>query len=434
MNKRQKKIIAIIPARGGSKGLPGKNIKPLLGKPLIAWTIEQAKKSTYIDKLIVSTDYPEIAEISKKYGAEIPFFRPQKYARDDSSIYETISHALCWLENKGEYYDILILLEPTSPLRKNGDIDRAIELFLKNFDKADALVSVGEVHLENPYIVRKINKDGYLEPLIKTNKSGAQRQKLPKSYFPYGVIYLSKVAELKKHKTFYQKKTIPYLIERWQHYEIDDIYDFICVERILKDRINKNNKFSPFLIDKAGLTISGNKIYLKEFTKANLYDKRYWRWLRDIDVIKTIGRTEYLMPIQPQEIENYVKKLLHSKQDYFFAIYLKEKDEFIGTFKIGSINLYHRTADVGILIGDKNYWGRGIGRDVLFAGCNYTFKYIDLQKLTGGCFQSNTAMQKCFESVGFKKEATLRNQLFFEGKHIDHILYGLFRNELKLPE
>lgn len=235
---KNKKILAIIPARGGSKGLPGKNIKPLLGKPLIAWTIEHAKKSKHIDKLIVSTDDEKIAEISKKYGAEVPFLRPSSLAKDDSPISNAIIHVINWFEKKGEYFDIIILLEPTSPIRKDDDIDNAIELFIKNIKKADSLVSLGEVQLEKPHILRKIEK-GFVTLFIKKNNKFYQRQQLPKTYFPYGVIYLSKIDAFKKHKTFYQKRTIPYLIERWQNYEIDDIYDFICNEVILKDRLNK---------------------------------------------------------------------------------------------------------------------------------------------------------------------------------------------------
>lgn len=232
------KVIAIIPARGGSKALPRKNIRLLAGKPLIAWTIEQAKKSKNIDKMIVSTDDEEIAEISKQYGAEVPFMRPKELATDNSPTIDAIMHALDWFESRGNYFDILVLLEPTSPLRKDGDIDNAIKLFLDNLGNADSLISLGEVQLENPYIMKKI-EDGYVKPLLYTNSQHHQRQQLPKAYFPYGVIYLSKTITLKKYKTVYQEKTIPYFIERWQNYEIDDIYDFIAIEAILKHRMEE---------------------------------------------------------------------------------------------------------------------------------------------------------------------------------------------------
>lgn len=230
------RIIAIIPARGGSKGLPGKNIKSLAGKPLISWTIEQAKKSKHIDKLIVNTDDKDIARIARKYGADVPFLRPKELAQDKSSVYDVIFHTLGWFKERGSEFDIVILLEPTSPLRKEGDIDSAIKLFLRNYNKADSLVSVGEIHLENPSITLKMDKK-FIKNYMKTDFS--RRQDLPRAYFPYGVIYLSKTRALEKYKKFYQNRTLPYLIERWQNYEIDDIYDFLCVEAILKQILKK---------------------------------------------------------------------------------------------------------------------------------------------------------------------------------------------------
>ena len=235
-NLNEYKILAIIPARGGSKGLPRKNILPLAGKPLIAWTIEQAKQSKYIDKIVVSTENNEIAEISKKYGAEVPFLRPIDLATDESKTIDAIFHALNWFEKNGEIFDILILLEPTSPLRDDNDLDNAIKLFIENIENSDSLVSVGEVHLENPYIVKVIEKD-YVKPFIETEENLHQRQQLPTTYFPYGVIYLSKVSALKEYETFYQDRTIPYLIQRWQNYEIDDLYDFICIEAIFNNML-----------------------------------------------------------------------------------------------------------------------------------------------------------------------------------------------------
>jgi CMP-N-acetylneuraminic acid synthetase len=225
--------IAVITARGGSKGLPRKNIKPLCGKPLIAWTIEHAHNSAHIDRTIVSTDDEEIAEIATRYGADVPFLRPTELARDDSPSIDAILHAITWLEETGEYYDLVMLLQPTSPLRKKSDLDDAITLLTNNIDHADSLVSVGEVHQEHPSIVKKV-EGGYVKPFIRTGENVYQRQQLSTAYFPYGVVYLSKTDALKKHKTFYQERTLPYVIERWQTYEIDDIYDFMCIEAIAK--------------------------------------------------------------------------------------------------------------------------------------------------------------------------------------------------------
>ena len=225
--------LAIIIARGGSKRLPRKNIKTLCGKPLIAWTIAHAHNSAHIDRTIVSTDDEEIAEIARQYRAEIPFLRPEEFARDDSPSIDAVLHAITWLEERGEYYDLVMLLQPTSPLRKKTDLDDALTLFISNIDTADSLVSIGKVHLEHPYIIKKV-EGGYVKQFINTDEEAYQRQQLPSAYFPYGVVYLSKTDALKKHKTFYQERTLPYFIERWQNYEIDDACDLICIEAIMK--------------------------------------------------------------------------------------------------------------------------------------------------------------------------------------------------------
>ncbi|MGZ7067929.1 MAG: acylneuraminate cytidylyltransferase family protein [Methanobacterium sp.] len=231
------KILCIIPARGGSKRLTGKNILDLCGKPLIAWTIEQARASKYLDKIIVSTDDEEIARISREYGAEVPFLRPAQFAEDDSPTIDAIKHAIEFLKNQGELYDILVLLEPTSPLRKKDDIDKAINIFLKENYRSDSLVSLGKVHLEDPVIMKKVDS-GLVKPFIDVNMHQSDFE----AYFPYGVIYLSKIDKLLQNKTFYQEHTVPYLIERWQNYEVDDIYDFICIESIMKLKLNEENK------------------------------------------------------------------------------------------------------------------------------------------------------------------------------------------------
>jgi CMP-N-acetylneuraminic acid synthetase len=230
---KDKKILAVITARGGSKGLPGKNIKPMLGKPLIAWTIGQGLNSKYIDKLIVSTDDKEIADVAKKYGAEVPFMRPDYLASDTASSMDVIIHAIDFFEKKDEFFDIVVILEPTSPLRNKNDLDNALKLFVENFEEADSLISLGEIHLESPFFAKILSKNGFIESLMNIAKVG-RRQDLQKTYFPYGVIYATKVNLFKNDKLFYREKTLPYYIQRWQNYEIDDIFDFVCIENILR--------------------------------------------------------------------------------------------------------------------------------------------------------------------------------------------------------
>lgn len=227
-----KKILAIIPARGGSKGLPKKNIKPLCGKPLLGWTIEQAKASKYIDEIFVSTDCQKIADVAKQFGVNVPFLRPSELAKDTSSSMDVVEHVLAHYTKEKVQFDYILLLEPTSPLRKKGDIDAAIELAITN-KTADGVVSLGEVHMEHPMIVKKINPEGKIISYIDDVKKISQRQQADNAYFPYGVIYMIKTDVFKREKAFYTNNIIPYFIERWQNYEVDDIYDFIAIEAIL---------------------------------------------------------------------------------------------------------------------------------------------------------------------------------------------------------
>lgn len=234
----KKKILALIPARGGSKGIPYKNIIDVHGLPLIAHSIKSAKNSKLVDKIVVSTDSPKIAKIAKKYGAEAPFLRPKQIAGDRSPTIDAVLHALDWLEARGEKFDIVALLEPTSPLRKPNDIDNAVRILLKNYNKTDAVVSVGEVHMEHPSIMKTIEKNR-LKTLLPSGKKIYQRQQLSKVYFPYGVVYLAKTSALRKEKTFYPKRTMPYKTLRWQNYEIDDIFDLICVRAVMQAMYKK---------------------------------------------------------------------------------------------------------------------------------------------------------------------------------------------------
>jgi RimJ/RimL family protein N-acetyltransferase len=176
--------------------------------------------------------------------------------------------------------------------------------------------------------------------------------------------------------------------------------------------------------------ILGKIIRLEEFTDKHLYDPKYYSWLQDKDVVETIGRTEYLTSFPFCIVEDYVMNIKESDNAYFFALYLKENNRFIGTVKLGSIDWQNKTADVGILIGEKKYWGKGIAKDAVYTVSLYAFEKLGMRRLTGGCLSTNTAMHRCFERLGFKKEAVLRKKVPYKGAYVDHYLYGVFKEEL----
>ena len=229
------KILAVIPARGGSKGLKNKNIKNLCGHPLIAWTIKKAKQSKFIQKVVVSTDSKKISEISKKYGASVPFFRPKKYATDKANDFVVLKHALDFFKNKGENFDYIIMLQPTSPLRDLNDIDNSIKRVLK--ENIEALVSVSKLDVHHPRFIYSIKNNDSLVPFLKKNKSSdVRRQDLEPLYFLEGSIYISKIKSLIKHKTFYHNKTVAYKLPKWKSLEIDDIEDLYIAELYIKKK------------------------------------------------------------------------------------------------------------------------------------------------------------------------------------------------------
>lgn len=228
-----KRILAFIPARGGSKGLPGKNIAPLRGRPLVAWTIGQALSCPGFDDVVVSTDDPRIAEVATEAGAQVPFLRPAELARDSSPVVDAVSHCLDFLSSRGKTYDVVALLEVTSPLRRPGELQQALQTLVDAWDGIDGVVSLGRIQLESPFLARTVEQ-GRISNLLEP--TGYQRQQLPATYFPYGVIYATKTQALLRERTFHVARAAPHFIERWQNYEIDDDCDFACVQAIAASR------------------------------------------------------------------------------------------------------------------------------------------------------------------------------------------------------
>ncbi len=236
------KVLAIIPARGGSKGLPRKNVLKLCGKPLVSYPINAALKSKYIDKVIVSTDDNEIAEESKKAGAEVPFIRPAELASDTSTSIDVVIHSIDFLEKRNEFYDYLVLLEPTSPLTTNEDIDCAISSLHSNRNIADSIVGMSKVEAAHPLFLAKTISSGVIAPYIRENfLKPIRRQELDDLYFFEGSLYISAIEKIKQIKSFVHDRTLPYIVPRWKSVEIDEFLDFIIVEAIIKN-INKFTK------------------------------------------------------------------------------------------------------------------------------------------------------------------------------------------------
>ncbi|WP_300448386.1 acylneuraminate cytidylyltransferase family protein [Helicobacter mastomyrinus] len=224
-------FLAIIPARSGSKGLPDKNIKPLCGKPLLAWSIQAALDSKYIDEIVVSTDSNIYADIAKSYGANVPFLRPDYLSSDTTTTFEVLEHCIDYYKKElNKEFDYVVLLEPTSPLRERGDVDKAIEI-LHNHKKAQSIVGICATEGSNPAFLVYLHND-FIHPYENTDFSPLRRQDIKPVYFFEGSLYISLTTALLEHKNFYHELTLGFEVPKWKSFEIDDEDDFAIIQTL----------------------------------------------------------------------------------------------------------------------------------------------------------------------------------------------------------
>jgi N-acylneuraminate cytidylyltransferase/CMP-N,N'-diacetyllegionaminic acid synthase len=227
------KLLYLITARGGSKGLPGKNILPLHSKPLIAWSIEAAQQAQHKGQLVVSTDSEEIANVARSYGAEVPFIRPAALAIDSASSMDVIMHALDFYSANGENFDYVVLLQPTSPLRRVTDIDAALDFLAER--KAEAVVSVCSAE-HHPLWSNTLPPDGNMKDFIRPEVKGKNRQQLPSAYRINGAIFIASPTYLKEFNSFIADRTFAYEMPAEASVDIDSEIDFAFAELLLQRR------------------------------------------------------------------------------------------------------------------------------------------------------------------------------------------------------
>ena len=232
-------MIAIIPARGGSKGLPGKNIKPLNGKPLIAYAIEAALGSKYIDRVIVSTDSEEIANVARQYGADVPFMRPDELSSDTASAIDVYLHAAEYImdETNSKIEKFMALL-PTAPLRTSKHIDEAVELIQR--ENAVSLISVKEAETPVTWYMNKDAQERISNAGFGVGNAVTNRQVNATYYVPNGAIYILDYSLLKSKRTYYCDNTLGYVMSAEASVDIDTLTEFKFAEMLLKDQQQEN--------------------------------------------------------------------------------------------------------------------------------------------------------------------------------------------------
>ena len=221
-----KRVLAVIPARGGSKGVPGKNIRPLAGRPLIAWTIAATAHAPEIDRAVVSSEDAAIMETARQWGGDAPFMRPAELARDDTPGIAPVLHALDALP---ESYDYVVLLQPTSPLRTGADISAALALCLEQ--NAPACVSVSAPH-HAPWWMFSLSDTRRLQPLFPKDALPSRRQDMPEVYALNGAVYVAEVEWLRETRSFLTPETAAYVMPPGRSLDIDTELDFRIAEAV----------------------------------------------------------------------------------------------------------------------------------------------------------------------------------------------------------
>jgi N-acylneuraminate cytidylyltransferase/CMP-N,N'-diacetyllegionaminic acid synthase len=226
-------VLAIIPARGGSKGVPRKNLRLLAGKPLIVYTIDAALGSKYKPRIVVTTDNEEIASVSRAAGTEVPFMRPAELAEDTTPMFPVIRHAVEWLKHHEDYEpDLIVLLQPTSPLRTAEHIDGAIQLALES--QCDSVLSLCEAE-HSPYWMRILDGEGLVKSFVETEREYTRRQDLPAVYRLNGAILVTRPQFVAQGR-FLGEKTRALIMSREDSVDIDDELDFLLAELLLERR------------------------------------------------------------------------------------------------------------------------------------------------------------------------------------------------------
>lgn len=233
------RFLGLIGARGGSKGIPRKNLTDLAGKPLISYTFDEALKSASLDRVVLSTDDHEIASLARESGVEVPFMRPEHLASDTAVMSDVIEHAIDWLNTNEDYNaDAIVLLQPTSPLRKAIHIDEAVEIFQKQ--NADSVISLSDP-LEHPWDMVYL-KDDSVKFALDKYEDLTNRQDYQRFYYINGAVYITKTAMFREHKNFWGGRVVPYSMDTIESIDVDTDADLIIADCLLRLRHEKEAK------------------------------------------------------------------------------------------------------------------------------------------------------------------------------------------------
>lgn len=227
------RVLGLVPARGGSKGIARKNLRLLAGQPLLQYTAAAAQGAQRLSRVLLSTEDPEIADVGRRCGLWTPFLRPRTLAADDTPMFAVVTHALDWLEKNGVQYDAVCLLQPTNPLRRAADIDACVDRLVDS--GADCVVTVLPIPERlNPHWAYFLDDDGFLRPALGAREPIARRQELPRAYYRDGSVYVSRVDVIRQYGTLYGTRVLPYHFDPRRSVNLDDESDWQRAEELLR--------------------------------------------------------------------------------------------------------------------------------------------------------------------------------------------------------
>lgn len=429
------RALLAIPARAGSKRLARKNLALLGGVPMIAHTIQAARASGLSDRVFVCTEDDEIADVSAAHGASV-FRIPATMAGDEVSSTVPCLALYDSLVSEGAPVEYLFNLQPSSPLRTGDDIRAALDSL--ESAGADFVVSVTPIDPHYFHWALAARPEGW--EMYFGAEFHQERTRLPPVSRPNGAIKLGRARKVKETGHFFGRPLEVSEMPEVRSIHVATGFDLTCaqamladasVSRVLTPRTTESTNRHPPPTDPVELT--GSTIRLETFQDKHLHDEAYLGWLRDYDVVKTINRRGYLRPVSFAEVERYCSEVMASPTDLFFAIRHFPDDVFVGTLRVSRIDSETRSADIGILIGDKAYWGRGVATDAIGTIGAYLFDRMGMRRLTAGLMSINPAMLRVFEKVGFQREGVFREQDLFEGRFVDHVYLGCLQHEFRRP-
>lgn len=236
---KRSNCLAVITARGGSKGIPKKNIRPVGGRPLIEHSIEVGRKCAHITKTVVTTDSPEIRDVALRAGAEAPFLRPAELATDVAKQEDAILHAMKWYEDRGETFGLVCLIEPTQPLRQVSTLDRGFELLAQRLD-AEAVFSVKPC-AESPIKSSPLRVDGFMKDWMNPRYKTLQRQEIPMFFYPSALVTISRWDAFKRHQTFMHDRTLALEVDSVEAWDLDEPFDLFVLHALLERGIRSSS-------------------------------------------------------------------------------------------------------------------------------------------------------------------------------------------------